>query len=274
MSQWDDNKDPYNAPYNGDGGGPAAPAPAPTAPRRFNTTPSWQDPTSAPNPSDPYYAEWRAANPGIPESAAEPIGPQVDVNGNPYGVKPHGDDPGTVTPPAPSPAPAPGPAPAPMPPPSPGTAPPVPTPPPAFSYDPWTAPAPTELLNDPSYNFEAQQGMQAIGAKNAALGTLNTGGTIKDFQSFGQNLASTRYNDLFNRKLTEYSTNRGNALDTYNTNYNTQYKDPWQMQFQNAELNQNNNQFNGNMAWQQYLQHYRETNTDPFDHKYKLLGLL
>src|SRR4051794_36884273 len=95
MGQWDDSEDPYNAPYYGDGGGPAAPTPA--APRRFNTTPAWGDPLHAPSPSDPYYAEWRAANPGIPESAAEPIGAQVDVYGNPYGKKPGAPDAPTPT---------------------------------------------------------------------------------------------------------------------------------------------------------------------------------
>lgn len=156
---------------------------------------------------------------------------------------------------------------------------------PAFTYADFVPPNPNDLLNDPGYKFEYGQGMQAIGAKNAALGTLNTGGTIKDFESFGQNLAATRGADLFNRKLTEYQQNRGNALDTYNTNYGTQYRDPWQANFQTAGLNQNNNQFNASLGqnnsqfnssldWQKFLQNYKATITDPFSQKYSLLGLL
>lgn len=177
------------------------------------------------------------------------------------------------------------------------TPPPAYVPPPAFQYADFNAPDPTDLLNDKAFQFENQQGMQAIGAKNAALGTLNTGGTIKDFQAFGQNLASTRYNDLFNRKLTEYGTNRGNALDAYNTNYGTQYKDPYSINYAsqytdpfamhmqsaglqqnnnqfNASLGQNNSQFNTGMDWNRYLQNYKATVTDPFSQKYSLLGLL
>lgn len=219
-------------------------------------------------------------------------------------------DPPAPTPPPPGPGPAPAPvaAPAPTAQSNPGaqaapgnipnySAPPAYVKPPAFSYDPFNAPAPQDLLNDPSYQFEFGQGMQAIGAKNAALGTLNTGGTIKDFESYGQNLASTRYNDLWNRKASEYTLNRSNALDTYNTNYGTQYKDPYAINYQsqyvdpfafgmqsaglqqnnnqfNASLGQNNSQFNTSMDWQKFLQNYKATVTDPFSQKYSLLGLL
>lgn len=179
--------------------------------------------------------------------------------------------------------------------------------PPAFSYGDFVAPTGDDVLNDPGYGFELGQGIQAIGAKNAALGTLNTGGTIKDFMGFGQNLASTKYNDLFNRKLTGYQTNRGNALDAYNTNYGTQYKDPYSINYasqysdpfafnlqgmqannQNNQfyaglnqstdqfgrsLNQNQRQFTSNLDWQKFLQNYKATVTDPFDQKYKITSL-
>lgn len=169
--------------------------------------------------------------------------------------------------------------------------------PPAFSFRNFSAPTGEDVLADPGYGFELNQGIQAIGAKNAALGTLNTGGTIKDFMGFGQNLASTKYNDLFNRKLNEYQTDRGNALDTYNTNYQTQYRDPYQINYMsqyadpfanrmasaglnqssnqfNAQLGQQNSQFNANLDWSKFLQMYKANVTDPFDMKYRILGLL
>ena len=236
-------------------------------------------------------------------------------------------------------------------------------PPPAFAYQGFQAPTGNDVLNDPGYQFEFNQGIQAIGAKNAALGTLNTGGAMKDFIGYGQNLASTKYNDIFNRQFSTYNANRGNAVENYNTNYGTQYKDPYtlnyasqyadpfqfglaqrgqdigqqqfkaslgqnayqfgaslgqnQQQFtanlgQNAyqfganlnqnsdqfgrtlnqnsdqfgrtlgqnndqfgrSLNQNNTQFTSSLDWQKFLQNYKATTTDPFDQKYKLLGLL
>lgn len=144
-------------------------------------------------------------------------------------------------------------------------------PPPAFSYADFAPPTGKDVLNDPQFQFEFGQGMQAIGAKNAALGTLNTGGTIKDFQNFGTGLASADLQNIYNRNLSTYQTNRGNALDAYNTNYGTQYKDPYQINYQT----QYTDPFNLNSG--NILQNYniaRFNNLDAFDQQYKLLGLL
>lgn len=157
---------------------------------------------------------------------------------------------------------------------SPSVTPGMPTPPPAFHYDPFTPPDPNDLSTDKAFQFENAEGLRAIGARNAALGTLNTGGTLKDYVTFGQNLAHTRYGDLYNRALTTYGTNRGNAVDTYNTNYGTQYKDPWTESMQRAELDQNNNQFNSTQGFNTWLENYKRSVSDPFDQSYKTLSLL
>lgn len=177
------------------------------------------------------------------------------------------------------------------------TPPPAYVPPPAFHYDDFQPVSADEVYQTPQYQFDLSQGMQAIGAKNAALGTLNTGGTLKDFVGFGANLANSYWNNINSNKLQTYTTNRGNALDTYNTNYGTQYKDPYMINYQsqyadpfandmavagldqnnsqfNASLGQNNNQFNTSLDFNKWLQNYKMNVTDPFQQKYSLLGLL
>jgi hypothetical protein len=67
------------------------------------------------------------------------------------------------------------------------------TPPPAFSYADFKGPTADDVLNDPGYQFERDQGLSAIGANRAAAGTLNTGGTLKDYVGFANNLASTHF---------------------------------------------------------------------------------
>jgi hypothetical protein len=158
--------------------------------------------------------------------------------------------------------------------PSPSVTPAQPAPTPAFHYDDFTAPDPNDLSSDPAFQFENAEGMRAIGARNAALGTLNTGGTLRDFVTFGQNLAHTRYGDLFDRRLRTYGVNRGNAVENYNTNYGTQYRDPWSESMQRAELDQNNNQYNSNQAFSTWMENYKRSTLDPFDMKYKTLSLL
>lgn len=112
--------------------------------------------------------------------------------------------------------------------------PPAYTPPPAFSYADFTAPSATDVLNDPGYQFSANEGERALQQSKAAGGTLNTGGTLKDILAWGSNYANTRYGDVLNRDLTIYGNNRANALSNYNTNYQTQYTDPYSYAYKGA----------------------------------------
>lgn len=169
-------------------------------------------------------------------------------------------------------------------------------PPPDFTYDTFSGPTKEDVLNDPDYQLTRDQGIQAIGHKNAALGTLNTGGTIGDYVGFASNLAHAKYGDLYNRQKSTYDTNRAGAFDawkanygvskdTYDTNYSTQYKDPFSEGMQqsqlsqnnnqfNAQLGQNNNQFNSTFDFQKWLENYKRDVTDPFEMKYRAIGLL
>jgi hypothetical protein len=119
-------------------------------------------------------------------------------------------------------------------PPTPDFHPPAYTPPPAFAYDAFVAPTAADALTDPGYEFARSEGQRALEASKAAQGTLNTGGTLKDILAWGNNYATTRYQDVYGRKRDVYDTNRANAVDVYNRNYQTQYADPYQIAYRSA----------------------------------------
>jgi len=73
---------------------------------------------------------------------------------------------------------------------------------PGFSFDP------SQIQNTPEYQFQLQQGTQAVQQSAAASGSLLSGGTLKALDQYSQGLASTAYQQAYN-----------NALTTYNTNY-------------------------------------------------------
>ena len=90
---------------------------------------------------------------------------------------------------------------------------------PAFSYKDFAAPNQQDMLNDPGFQFRIDQGRKALEASAAGKGILRSGGTLKDLLNYGQNFASQEYGNVYNRALSEYDTNRRNALDTWNTGY-------------------------------------------------------
>ena len=61
---------------------------------------------------------------------------------------------------------------------------------------------------DPGYGFRMSEGMKALDRSAASRGGLLSGATLKGAERFGQDLASTEYQNAFNR----YQTNRSNAL--------------------------------------------------------------
>lgn len=143
------------------------------------------------------------------------------------------------------------------------------TPPPAFKYADFQDPTPDDMLADPGYKFRLEQGTKALEHSAAARGVLNTGGTLRDVAQFGQDLGNQEYGDVYNRKLNQYAMNRGNALQTYNTNYGTQYTDPWNMNFQAGQAK---NAWNFN-DWVTSFNQKRSNKLDAFDMGYKTVGL-
>jgi hypothetical protein len=56
---------------------------------------------------------------------------------------------------------------------------------------------------DPGYNFRLSEGMKGLERSAAARGLLQSGSTLKGIQQYGQNLASSEYENAFSRYLTE-----------------------------------------------------------------------
>lgn len=74
----------------------------------------------------------------------------------------------------------------------------------------FTAPTAAQAAQQPGYQFALNQGENAVQAGASANGSLLTGGTLNAEQQYGQGLANTNYNNVYNQ-----------ALQQYNTNYNT-----------------------------------------------------
>jgi hypothetical protein len=64
---------------------------------------------------------------------------------------------------------------------------------------------------DPGYNFRMAEGMKALERSASARGLLQSGGTLKGIQQYGQNLASAEYDNAFSRYLSQ----REARLDPY-----------------------------------------------------------
>jgi hypothetical protein len=60
---------------------------------------------------------------------------------------------------------------------------------------------PNEILNDPNYQFQLEQGLGAIDKGAAASGMLGSGTRLMDLQKFGSGLASNFADRQFNRKM-------------------------------------------------------------------------
>src|SRR5262245_9184328 len=70
---------------------------------------------------------------------------------------------------------------------------------------------PTDLANDPGYQFRLAEGQKALEGSAAARGVLGTSGTLKGITAYGQNLASTEFQNAYDRALKTYTTNQENT---------------------------------------------------------------
>jgi hypothetical protein len=88
---------------------------------------------------------------------------------------------------------------------------------------PWTgtfqAPTAAQAAAMPGYQFQLQQGTQALQNSAAGQGALNTGATGAALEQYGQGLASTDYQQDYNNALTQYQT----AYNTFQQNQANQY---------------------------------------------------
>lgn len=100
-----------------------------------------------------------------------------------------------------------------------------------YTPDPWNAPNPKDIYNDPSYEFRFEEGLRPIRNSRAAQGLTRTGATLKALQRYGQGFASNEYDRIYNRAADSYDrtqaarfgahqVNRQARLDRYDRNFN------------------------------------------------------
>lgn len=77
-------------------------------------------------------------------------------------------------------------------------------------YGSFTAPTAQQAAQQPGYQFQLQQGLNALQNSAAARGGLLSTGTAKNLEDYAQGDAASNYNNVYNQ-----------ALQTYGTNYNT-----------------------------------------------------
>jgi hypothetical protein len=88
---------------------------------------------------------------------------------------------------------------------------------------PWTqtftAPTAAQAAQTPGYQFQLQQGEQALQNSAAAQGGLLSGNTLAGMNQYAQGLASSNYQNVFNNALTQYQS----AYNTFQNNQANQY---------------------------------------------------
>lgn len=68
---------------------------------------------------------------------------------------------------------------------------------------------PSQLANDPGYQFRLQQGQNALQRQLAASGMRDSGAALKAAQEYGQNMASQQYDDAYKQWLARNSQQMG-----------------------------------------------------------------
>lgn len=83
----------------------------------------------------------------------------------------------------------------------------------------FSAPTAAQAEATPGYQFQLQQGQDALQNSAAARGGLLSTGTAKALDAYSQGLASTNYQNAYNNALQTYGTN----FNTFETNQNNLY---------------------------------------------------
>ena len=94
----------------------------------------------------------------------------------------------------------------------------------AANQQPWTgsfqAPTAAQAAQTPGYQFQFQQGENALQNSAAAAGGLTTGATGAALQQYGQGLASTDYQQVYNNAFQNYQQGYQQFLNNQNTQFN------------------------------------------------------
>lgn len=88
---------------------------------------------------------------------------------------------------------------------------------------PWnqtfTAPTAAEAAQTPGYQFQLNQGLNAVQNSAAGRGGLLSGGTLAGLNNYAQGVASTNYQNTFNNALTQYQSAYQSFLNNQNNTY-------------------------------------------------------
>ncbi len=87
-------------------------------------------------------------------------------------------------------------------------------------YGSFSAPTAAQVQQQPGYQFQLQQGLNALQNSAAATGGLLSTGNAKNLEGYAQGLASTNYNTAYNQALQGYQTNAATFYNNQNNLYN------------------------------------------------------
>jgi hypothetical protein len=87
-------------------------------------------------------------------------------------------------------------------------------------YGSFAAPTAAQAEQQPGYQFQLTQGLNALQNSAAARGGLLSTGNAKNIENYAQGLASTNYNNAYNQALQGYQTNASTFYNNQNNLYN------------------------------------------------------
>jgi hypothetical protein len=87
-----------------------------------------------------------------------------------------------------------------------------------FTYDPFVAPDPNDIKNDPSYQWRFDQGQKPVTNARALAGLTRGGSTMRALTDYGQNFASNEYDRIYGRAADTWGKNFSSAFDTWKAN--------------------------------------------------------
>jgi len=103
------------------------------------------------------------------------------------------------------------------------------------------------FFNDPSLKWRYDQGLNAMNQTAAAKGGLQSGAALKAGQNYGQNMASTEYQNAFNRWANIANLGMGAAANTAGAGSN--YANSASSLYQNDAANKGNAKLSSANAW-------------------------
>jgi len=83
----------------------------------------------------------------------------------------------------------------------------------------FAAPTEQQMLNEPGYQAGLNEGMRALQNSIAANTGNLSGAAVKEAMRYGQDYASQKYGDVYNRALQTYNTNYNKLSDLINAGY-------------------------------------------------------